>query len=490
MPRLIHKSPKTASRIYPIDKDMVTLGRTPDNDIQLDQNTVSRNHALIEKRNDGYHLRDLSSTNGSYLNGIIIKDALLKKGDIIRLGSFSLTFDEKASDTISMSPEAPLAVLQQVGKAINKIMGEEDLMNTVMEMLFSIFKVDRGLVLLIDQNTGELEPKLMRGFDDKGKVPVSKTLIDHVVGQKLGLIVFDTLSDPRFKNSESMIGSDMGSIMCVPMLIRDEVIGLIQIGFSKGGNAFAAGDLDLVCSISDYLAIGIEQARLNEHIKAEARVRANLERFHSPEVVNKIVSNLEETGDVGMEVEEKEASILFADICNFTSLSESLPPVEVMALLNDYFTHMTDIIFDCGGTLDKYIGDAVMALFGVPYREEGNADRAVEAAIKMQEMTRRFAKDKKGSHRLRIRIGINTGRVVAGNIGSPKRMEYSVIGDTVNVASRLCGICEPGQILMGDRTIELLTVDHGIKPLGKKMVKGKKQGVMVHELRCGPQDYD
>ena len=107
----------------------------------------------------------------------------------------------------------------------------------------------------------------------------------------------------------------------------------------------------------------------------------------------------------------------------------------------------------------------------------------------MQEMTRRFAEEKEGSHRLRIRIGINTGRVVAGNIGSPKRMEYSVLGDTVNVASRLCSICEPGQILMGDKTRELLTKDHGIKPLGEKMVKGKKQGVMVHELKCGVQDY-
>ena len=484
MVRLIIKESPSKNRTYSLDKKKVTIGRSPQCDVHIDQTTISRTHAVIEKKGDLFHIMDLESTNGTYVNGMVTNNTALKNQDVIRIGNVQIIYDENIVEDISVSSDAPLAVLQQVGKAINKIMSEEDLLNLVMDMVFSIFEADRGLIFLVDRNTQELVPRFVKGGKNKGeKIVTSKSLIETVLKNKVGLIVFDTMSDPRFMNQESIIGSNIGSVMAVPMLIRDEVIGLIQVDSKKGGKNFSKEELNLLCSMSDYLAIGIEQARLTELMKKETRIRANLERFHSPAVVNKIVSQLDNQEDIGLEVEEKEASILFADICDFTSMAEKLNPVEVTALLNEYFTLMTDIIFEYGGTLDKYIGDAVMALFGVPYSHDEHADRMVLAAKKMQEKTRQFSENAKPSHKIALKIGINTGRVVAGNMGSQKRMEYTVLGDAVNVAARLCGLCSPGQVLMGNRTRELLREDFNIREVGMREVKGRQQKVHIHELQ-------
>ena len=483
MPRLILKEGKAGTRIFPLDRERTTIGRASDCDIRMDRNTVSRHHAVIERKKGGFFIQDLGSTNGTYLNGAIIRERILNDQDIIRIGGVRLIFDEAPSESISLTSDAPLAVLRQMGKAINRIMGEDDILHMVMDMIFRVFRADRGMILLLDGNTGELVPRLVRGKrEGEEGVIVSKTLVDHVMKEKLALIVYDTMSDPRFSERQSIIASEVGSVMAVPMLVRDDVIGIIQVDSYVGGKRFSEEELDLLCSMSDYLAIGIEQARLNRRIERETKLRANLERFHSPEVVNKIISEFEERGDIGLDVEEKEASVLFADICDFTSISEELHPAEVTALLNEYFTLMTDIIFEHGGTLDKFIGDAVMALFGVPYSPERHADRAAETAKKMQEATETFRKRSGGAPKLFIRVGIDTGMVVAGNIGSSKRMEYTVLGDAVNTASRLCDICKPGQILIGDRTRKLLTDDSAVTEIGPKKVKGKKKEIIVHEL--------
>jgi adenylate cyclase len=196
-----------------------------------------------------------------------------------------------------------------------------------------------------------------------------------------------------------------------------------------------------------------------------------------------ILKGSQETKDNVMEPKDLTATILFTDIIDFTQLAERISPRETNIILNQYFSTMTDIIFSYDGTLDKYIGDGLMAVFGAPMEREDDAERAILAAKEMKSQLAVMMTEK-GGHRKKfdIRIGINTGRVVAGNIGSPKRMDYTVIGDPVNTASRLESIAKPNQILIGEETYRAVKDKFKIRKIGPKKVKGKRADIMVYEI--------
>ena len=190
-----------------------------------------------------------------------------------------------------------------------------------------------------------------------------------------------------------------------------------------------------------------------------------------------------------LEVGLREVTVLFADIQGFTTFSETLSPLEMADLLNGYFKFMSEAIFREGGTLDKFIGDAVMAIFGAPYKHDDDPVRAIRCALRMYHDLDAYNRSRPGGISLKIRIGINTGTVVAGNFGSLQRMEYSVLGDSVNIASRLQAIAEPGTILIGRPTFDRARGRFFFRPLGQKPVKGKVQEVDVYEvLQRLPED--
>ena len=237
----------------------------------------------------------------------------------------------------------------------------------------------------------------------------------------------------------------------------------------------------LICltALANYAAIGIEQARLNEKIKEEVKRRSQLERYHSPSVISRMMNSAE----TDIDAQEVEASILFSDIVGFTGMSERMEPHRVGLLLNEYFGEMTDVIFHYEGTLDKFIGDAIMAVFGAPLPMEDHAVRAVKASLDMREKLKEFNKENFAQQHIEIRIGINSGRVVAGDIGSPKRIEYTVLGNTVNIAQRLeAGVAKPGQIVIGANTYELVKDHFETRELGAFSLKGLEQMTNVYEV--------
>jgi adenylate cyclase len=178
------------------------------------------------------------------------------------------------------------------------------------------------------------------------------------------------------------------------------------------------------------------------------------------------------------------ASILFADIRGFTTLSETLPPEKIVEILNEYFTRVTDVIFEHGGTLDKYLGDGLMALFGVPVSKGNDARNAVRAALGIQQLIQELNQEgtQRGWPDLRVGIGVNTGVVTAGNIGSPKRIDYTVIGDAVNVSSRLCSNAAPGQVLISESTAADVGTEFQLKQLQPLQVKGKSHPLNVFSV--------
>jgi adenylate cyclase len=167
----------------------------------------------------------------------------------------------------------------------------------------------------------------------------------------------------------------------------------------------------------------------------------------------------------------------------FTTMSEKMSPAAVALLLNDYLSRMTDIIFKYEGTLDKYIGDAIMAVFGAPLDMQDHALRAVKTGLEMQERLTEFNSERKEGPHLKIRIGINSGKAVAGEIGSINKKEYTVLGDIVNTASRLeSSVAKPGMVVIGENTQGLVTDQFEFNSMGSFTLKGKEREVRVFEV--------
>jgi adenylate cyclase len=290
------------------------------------------------------------------------------------------------------------------------------------------------------------------------------------------------MDDSRLSVSESIISKKIHSAMCVPLWGKEKIIGVIQLTSTRLGNIYTNSDLELLTTIGCQMAMVIGQAQLNQQIRAEEEMRKRLERFHSPQVVEMILQGGQDTQEDLMEPKEVQATILFTDIAGFTPLAERMHPREVTKLLNQHFSQMTDIIFEFGGTLDKYIGDGLMAVFGAPVEESDDAERAVRAALKMREEFLKTRETEDQSVIFDMRLGINSGHVVAGNIGSPRRMDYTVIGDPVNIASRLEAAAEANQILMGEETFKLVKGKFKINKVGAKKLKGKSAEIMAYEV--------
>ena len=292
----------------------------------------------------------------------------------------------------------------------------------------------------------------------------------------------NAMKDSRLDHGKSLFIQQIRSAMCVPLWKKDDIIGVIQLNSMRLDNHFDEDDLELLKTISSQMAMIIEQASLNEQIREEERMRNRLERFHSPQVIDMILQSGQETKDDIMEPKDLTATILFTDIIGFTHISETMPPREINMILNQFFSRMTDIIFEHDGTLDKYIGDALMAVFGAPMEKEGDPERAILAALKMRQELADMMVKTGAEKQFNVRIGINTGRVVAGNIGSPKRMDYTVIGDPVNIASRLESIAQPNQILIGEETYKHIKGQFKINKVGARQVKGRSGEIMVYEV--------
>ena len=380
-----------------------------------------------------------------------------------------------------------LFVLYEISRQLNSVSDFNELLSKIMDLIFMIIDADYGFLILTgDKDKEDLIPVVVKYKDDKmkdkGELKASRTIVNKVIHDKVSLLTSNAMTDSRLDPGKSLFLQQIKSAMCVPLWKKDIIIGVIQLGSIRLDNHFNQDDLELLQTISSQMAMIIEQASLNEQIREEESIRRRLERFHSPQVIEMILKGGQETKDYIMEPKDLTATILFTDIIGFTLLSERMPPRDINMILNQFFSRMTDIIFEYEGTLDKYIGDSLMAVFGAPMEKEGDAKRAIMAALKMRQDLSVIMDKMEPKKRFNMRIGINTGRVVAGNIGSPRRMDYTVIGDPVNIASRLESIAEPNQILIGEETYKYVKGDFKINKVGAKLMRGKTEEIMVYEV--------
>jgi len=287
--------------------------------------------------------------------------------------------------------------------------------------------------------------------------------------------------DSRFSGAHSIIMQGIRSTMCVPLLHGDELLGIMHMDSQIATNAFTEKDLQLFTGIAAQAAVAIQNARLAKKIETETKTRAQFQRLLSPNLVEQLVAgklHLEKGGEL------REVTILISDIRGFTSMSEKKEPAEIVQMLNEYFELMVDILFRAQGTLDKYVGDEIMALFGAPVDMPDAPLNAVRCAVDMQKALREFNRTRiaEGQEPIKIGIGINTGRVITGAIGSSRTLQYTAIGDAVNTASRLCSIAKPGEIILSESAMRRVAEHVDAVTMAPVRLKGKENEQQVYNV--------
>jgi adenylate cyclase len=283
--------------------------------------------------------------------------------------------------------------------------------------------------------------------------------------------------------SQSIRALDIRSFMCAPLWHEGQIIGVLYVD-NPQGDKFTAADLDLFTAFSNYAAVAIAQARLAARVLEETRRRERLQRYHSPAVVDRILKSGSEA-DAPLIAHERDLTVLFADLVGFTTMAEGKPPQQVAVLLNVFFTRMADAIFEHEGTLDKFIGDSVLAIYGAPLDLPNHALNAVKSAQTMRRYLKALNEERPDAG-LKMRVAIHTGIALVGDIGSPKRREYSVLGDVVNTAARIEeSVAGAGQIVISRATFDRLAGEIPARSLGNVALRGRSEPVEMFEI---PED--
>jgi len=272
--------------------------------------------------------------------------------------------------------------------------------------------------------------------------------------------------------------------MCVPLIGRSEVLGALYLDTSRQHGAFNAEDLALLSTIAGQAAVLLEQSRLEKKLREEAGRREQLSRFLSRELVSEVMrQGLSLSGEARV----GEVAVIFCDIRGFCALSERLSPPDLLSLLNRFFHGMANVIFREQGMLDKFIGDAVMAVWGAPIRRPGDPRRALQAGVQMLQAVADINRENRdrGQPEFQVGIGMHYGPAVIGAIGSALRMEYTVMGDTVNLAARICQLAQPGQFLLSAQAVAAAS-EGGPPPRVERQpaarVKGRSQPVHLYRV--------
>lgn len=291
--------------------------------------------------------------------------------------------------------------------------------------------------------------------------------------------------DERFKASKSIIMQGIRSTMAVPLLYADRIVGVMHMDSTLTTGAFTEKDLTLFQGIATQAATAIENHRLAKKIEREAGQRAQFQRLLSPNLVDQIVRGALQLDQGGT---KREVTMLFADIRGFTHMSERHTPEEMVKTLNDYFEVMVDVLFAHGGTLDKYVGDEIIGLFGAPVPLPDAADRAIRCGLEMQRALAEFnrVRQSAGLEAINIGVGINTGPVIAGAIGSSRTLQYTVIGDAVNVAARLCNVAKAGEVLFSEFTMQSARGSVNAEKREPVQVKGKSAALAIYAALQDP----
>jgi class 3 adenylate cyclase len=378
-----------------------------------------------------------------------------------------------ARETLDKYKEVNL--IYNISERITACLDLKEVAELVIDEARKLISADSGSLMLLNKETGKFEVIAAFGqkYATKAPIEMGQGIAGNVVLTGRGEIINEVSSDPRFVKGNNRVNS----LICVPLQIHEQAIGVINISSEEPVN-YTAADLKLFMVLASQAAAAIENAILHENKLKQERIKSHLERYVNSQLVEAI---LNERGDISLAPAKMDITILFSDIRNFTSKCEELEPEKIVEYLNEYFTYMVDVIFSHGGTVNKFVGDMIVAMFGAPSRLVDSERCAIETAIEMQNRIKQIPVPWIRQNFI-TGIGISSGEVVVGNVGSPQHMDYTAIGDKVNIASRLQSIAKGEQILVSRSIYDVTKHLFEFKEIGSVKLKGKKEAIEVFEV--------
>lgn len=388
-----------------------------------------------------------------------------------------------------------LDLLYDLSKTLGTVFDLTEIFVKATDLIFRGTPAERVVALIADENSDgklvefSLHPIAIKARDQAmenltEKMTISRTITQKVMHEKVALLSQDARADVQFSASESIVAQGVRSTICAPLITESSVHGVVYADRFDPFGAFTQEDLELISAVAAQTAMVVETVKAHKRLAREEVARANYSRFMPEYVVKQLLDKPDSfrLGGVNQTI-----TVLFVDIRGFTGLSENESPEKVVGLLNRFFSVMSDIIFENGGTLDKYTGDGLMAIFGAPTATPDDAKNALKSAIEMQRRLVRLNEDLRaeGFSPLNIGIGLHTGEATVGYIGSNKRSEYTAIGDTVNLSARLEQNAKPGQILISEATAQACDCDDSLSLIPHKplTVKNRLQPVSLFEVK-------
>jgi adenylate cyclase len=372
-------------------------------------------------------------------------------------------------------------VLYTIGRQVAALTSMDELMPRVVGAAVQITQAEEGFLYLVN---GETQVLHLRALLEKGKqtpesmnqLNVDNPLANHVAKN----------AQPLILTPEQLTGRNPRGLYSVaynPIVVGKRVIGVLGVGnLTHESHIFSKHDSALLSTLTDYAGIAIENARNYEELRStkemeKAKIRDTFERFVPPTVVK---SAIDDNQEVKLGGQKREITVLFADIRGYTTWSENEPPERIVEMLNDYLSLAAEVILGWEGTLDKFLGDGLMAFFNAPNDQEDHVHRAVDAALALIKAAEEVSKWR--NYNLSYSIGVHVGEAVVGYIGTDRALNYTAIGDAVNVAKRLQEVAQGGQIVVEESLINKLGDEVQGRQMGKIRLRGRRSEVVVYEL--------
>jgi adenylate cyclase len=394
-----------------------------------------------------------------------------------------LPFDQVAHDPQQLRLDYErLRITWELSRDIGVERDLDRLLEKILVALFKFVNADRGVILLREPD-GSLQPRSARRRDGTdAPIQVSSTILNHVISELKSVITHDASMDFASSKGKSMILNRISSAIVVPLLHEKEVLGALWLD-SESLAQFQQKDLEIITALGNQAAMFIENTLLAKKIEQEIVTRERFSRLLSPNIAEQVISGKLEVKKGGQLVAE--CTVFNSDIRGFTRMSEGTTAELMVDMLNEYFEDMVATIFKYEGTLDKFMGDGIMALWGAPALHPDDPIRCVQSALEQMEVLGRFNRKRMdlGQVPLAIGMGIHTGPLVAGYVGSSKALSYTVIGDTANTSARLCGIALAGQIIASESTLARLGNRFEVEELPAATLKGKEKPLRIFNIK-------
>ena len=489
---------------HPLRPGDTVVGRAPICDLPIDEPSISRRHVRFRVHGDHCVLTDLGGRNGTFVNGEQVIEAEVKAGDAVVLGRFPLRVDQGALESLVFSdshalvdektsivrpavegaitvadfkpaaaPERLLRLLSEISHQLVPVGTLANLLERIASVSLSVLPAERVFVLLMDQQGGEVLSRVSRARNNRpvANANLSRAIVRRSVQDRVALLGCDATLEAG--HTSEMLPENMRWFMCTPLCTDEAVLGLIYAD-NPNSMKLTGADLDVLQALGTYASAAIEQSRQTERMLEGWRLRERLHRHHSTGVAEQMLAEISANPASFQTPGDRDVTVLMADIVGFTRRTKGMSPTGLAQFLNRCFSVMCEAVFAEDGTLDKFVSDRLVAVFGAPIEQPDHASRALRVAQVIRHALATHATEAP----VQLRIALNSGLALAGEIGWTKRRDFTVLGDVVSTCERMLSyVCEPGQIVMGRGTRDRLGPQAPLKALGPVHLRGREHPI-------------